>query len=82
MISMKLNDCDHPKKMELTLKKISDGTIYVQYALNSMDINSPKKILEIVLEHTILPKKYTEHIPKKQDKKMKKKKKREKKKKK
>eukprot|EP01083_Nonionella_stella_P058481 153131_1 len=56
---MKVNDCDHPGKMDLKLKKLSFGAIHLEYALHECDIQSPKKIVQIVLEYAPVPKKYT-----------------------
>ncbi len=64
-----LNDCDQPHPMKMSLYKVRDGIIEVQYSLHKDDINGPKKILQIVLEYAILNKSYSKHKPKKRYKK-------------
>eukprot|EP01084_Bolivina_argentea_P102142 183036_1 len=59
-----VNDCDYPKQMTLTLKNVDYDKVIVLYALNKIDMNSPKQILEIKLEYACLHKSYVKKLKK------------------
>eukprot|EP01084_Bolivina_argentea_P085399 154346_1 len=59
---MIISDCDQPQMMNINLKNVHSFSISIEYSLHEIDLNSPKKILEIVVEYAILPKSYSPQI--------------------
>eukprot|EP01083_Nonionella_stella_P150832 481104_1 len=57
--AMKINDCDEPKPMQISLHKVDDDVVRIKYALHKDDVNGAHKIVQIALEYALLNKRYS-----------------------